>query len=188
MSACSCGANGCSCSFELAQDSSIVFQGEGTVENPYRMSALNPGYARPFGRSSSSVTQTGIATSVDTAVIMNTEDYDNNNMIDIGGFPTRVTIQLEGYYLIGGQVNYQATAGPTIPAYLKVRRNGSIIESIDSYSDTSFGPNVNIYLTSTCCVSCSVGDYFEIVVNTNSSPGTYGIQFMNLWALRLGDR
>lgn len=188
MAACACGANECNCYFELPTDASILFRGSGSTDDPYIMSALNPGYIRPTGRSSSSVQQNSIASGVDTAVIMNTEEFDTNNMVDIAGFPTRITIQTEGYYLIGGQVNYQATAGPTIPAYLKIRRNGTTIEAQDSYSDKATGSNVVIYISSSCCVSCSIGDYFELVVNTQSSPFTYGIQFMNLWALRLGDR
>lgn len=186
MATCGCQGSPCNCSLEIAQDASVIYHGSGTLSDPYVMSALNPGYVRPAGRSSSSVNQTGNTSAVDTAAIMNTEEFDTNNMIDIAGFPTRITINTAGYYLIGGQVQFLATF-LTTPNYCKIRRNGVTIESTDSETDRLVSSLV--FVNTQCAVSCAVGDYFELIFNQDTAGGgSYNVNSTNLWALRLGAR
>lgn len=184
MGSCGCQGSPCNCFLELAQDASIIFRGSGTLHDPYIMSALNPGYIRPAARSSSTVAQNGNTSAVDTAAIMNTEEFDTDNMVSIGGNPTRITINTKGLYLVGGQVHYLSTV-LTTPNYVKIRRNGVTIESVDSETDRVAAST--IYVTSHCLVSCLVGDYFELIFNHDTlGAGNYNVDEMNFWALRLG--
>lgn len=185
MGACACGANECNCFFELARDASILFRGTGTLADPYIISSLNPGYIRPAARASNSSLVGLQPGDVDNVATMTTEEFDTDNMINIGSFPTRITISTEGFYIVGGQVRFNTTAIVTQNA-CKIRRNGTTIEGQDSESDKSGA--ANIYVSTSCMVSCSVGDYFETVYQQYVGGGNYSIQETNIWALRLGDR
>lgn len=185
MGACACGSNKCSCSFELAKDASIIFRGAGTLDDPYVMSVLNPGYIRPAARSSAAGPTGSLPDNTDNPATMTVEEFDTDNMINIAGFPTRITIVTDGYYIVGGQVRHNTTAA-TAQNLCKIRRNGVTIESQDSESDKAGA--ANIYVSTSCVVSCAVGDYFECISGQTLGAGNYSVSDMNLWAIRLGDR
>lgn len=185
MATCGCLGDTCGCSFELPLNSSTFISGAGTLSDPYRFTASHPGYVRAAARSSFSGTQALNAADVDVVATMDTEVFDLDNMVDISGFPTRITIKTDGYYMVGGQVKFNTTVATTQNS-CKIRRNGSIIESQDSESDRAAA--ANIYVTSHCFVSCSVGDYFECVFAQILGGGTYSVSEMHLWAIRMGSR
>jgi hypothetical protein len=183
MANCGCTQEGCSCLFEEPDDGSIVFTGSGTLVDPIIFTAPNDTYVRPAARMIGTIQLNPPV--VATVVEFDSEEIDTDNMINIAGNPTRLTIQTAGFYLLGGQVRFQSAGGGT-PAAIGIIRNGSgIYESRDSMTERE--GTIEDYVSTQCFVSCIVSDYFELFSDFDSGGFNHNIEIMNFWAIRLGD-
>lgn len=185
MANCGCTQSGCSCVIDFPDDESIIYTGTGSLADPFIFTAANPGYVRPAGYIYLEGSGTQLNPPItDTVTTFDTEWFDTDNMVDVAGEPTRVTIQTAGFYLLGAQIRFQGSS-PTIPQYAKIRKNGTTIVSQDSESDRV--ASLNIYVATQAFESCEVGDYFELVASSDSGPFNYFIDHAHLWAMRMGD-
>lgn len=184
MANCGCTQGGCACIFEAPADGSITFTGSGSLADPYVFTAPNYTYIRPAARISQSGNQV-VPPVTDTVVTFNTEEFDTDNMVNIAGAPTRITIVTAGLYMVGGQIRESASAG-AIPSYAKIRKNGVLpYVSQDSMTDRVASQSSHIYTQ--CFESCIAGDYFELFSSQDSGGFNHIIDQMHLWAIRLGD-
>lgn len=183
MANCGCKNGACSCSIVDDPLGTTTLTGTGSLADPFIISASNPTYIRPAAKAFNSAPQSGNISGVDAASTYSTVEFDTDGMFNLGANPTRLTIQTEGYYIIGGQVRFSSTLIDD-PNYGKIRRNGTIIESIDSETDREI--TTGIFVSSRCFVFAQVGDYFEYVSNQNHEAATFAFDDQQFWGLRVG--
>lgn len=109
-----------------------------------------------------------------TPIQFSTEQWDNDNMVDLVSFPTRLTAHTAGLYSMAGSVQFPpAIAGPRIAAF---RINGATIYSISEASMVP-GPDNTAVVTSDL-LNLQVGHYVELigymVSGGNPLPGVTG--------------
>lgn len=180
-----CGCNGaCACTFQDPADSSTHITGTGVLADPYIISATNPGYIRPAGRMSRLLAaQTGIPNATDTALTFDTEEFDTDNLIALGTSTSKITIQTDGFYILGGCTQLTAN-GLAVPIYLRLRKNGTSIAAQDGLTvRSSTIPSLAV----SSMVQAAVGDFYELIIN-QAVGGNYNATFSTFWAMRMGAR
>lgn len=164
MTTCGCGKTGsCSCFIVSDPAGTMTVSGDASLESPLMFTTDSPGYIRPAAKSTRTTTQS-INTGILTTVSFDTEVFDLDNMINIGGFPTRITIVTPGIYYVGGTVPWTSVGNQVYRVY--IRRNGLVLEV---YDDILIPDNISpISHALSDLYSCVAGDYFELVVLQNT--------------------
>lgn len=110
---------------------------------------------------------------------MELEDYDTDNMADITGAPTRLTIKTPGVYLFWGNALFQP---PGVASYTQtfLRYNGSttVMGSMlaESQGTANLGTTMDVRV-------CAVNDFVELVLQVS---GAGPVTAATLGAVRLG--
>lgn len=132
MSKCDC----CGCSITDDYGTSTV-TGEGSLDDPYQVSRVDPAFVRPMVRITAPV-QAGIANNTPTLVSFNTEVFDTDNMWVIGS-PTVITIRTAGLWVFGASSVWPGnTTGNRFMFWQYTSPSGSIT-LIDSARDATTG-------------------------------------------------
>lgn len=171
---CGCPNGACGCFLISDPDGTTTVVGGGSLANPWVISAGLPGPSKPAAKSVRTTTQS-ITSRTLTAVTMTAETFDLNNMIDIAGQPTRLTIQREGFYIIGGTVQWADSLSNSCAHEISLRRNGLTIEAQQSFGDGNDGGTFNVSQAVEIMCDCTVGDYFELMVFHTDDNGAVGV-------------
>lgn len=165
MATCGCANGSCNCTITQDPLGTLTYSGSGSRSDPYIFHAPNMPYSRPVSKAVRTTTQS-ITSGVATAVSFTAETFDTDNMINIGGQPTRITISTAGIYYIGGTVPWTSVNDQDYR--LSIRRNGVTIED---YEDLVIFTSVSPVAHSIAGMySCLVSDYFELI----ATQGTGG--------------
>jgi len=126
-----------------------------------------------------------VPTGVHTPIPFDLERFDTDDMHDIAVNNTRLTIQHEGLYVIGGHVQFEPAAGGAL-RIAGVKFNGAL-----SIGFQTSGPLAGavVFLSVATLWQCVIGDYFELTafqdtggpINVANVQG-YSSEF---WAHRL---
>lgn len=68
-----------------------------------------------------------IAPDTDTLATFASEQFDNDNMADLGTDNTRIQLQQSGIYLLTGRISFQGTGGSGAVASLRMNSSGGLI-------------------------------------------------------------
>jgi hypothetical protein len=101
-----------------------------------------------------------IATGTSTIVTFNTEAFDTDALHDTVTNNSRITVAIAGKYLVGAEVQWEASALGTYRQGA-IYKNGSIVTVLGTIGPTSGGTPVQ---TSSMILSLAATDYVEISV------------------------
>lgn len=171
----------CGCHLVNDYGTSIV-EGDGT-DAPYAVRQTDPLFKRPVARIQRNANQS-IPNNTDTALQFDIVNFDTHNMYD-GLNNTRLTIPIDGLYLMGADISWAATTAVKEAAF---RLNGVTELDRQSASDplsgTIFWAQNLQYLW-----FFSQGDYVEVVAFQNSgAPINVGIPRNIFWMMYLGKK
>lgn len=162
----------CGCQIINDPRGTTTVTGAGSSADPFQITATNMPYTRPAGRSTRSTTQS-ISQNTLTAVSMNTETFDTDNMIDIAGNPTRLTISTSGIYVITGGVQWARSTGLAdgiVWHEISLRRNGSTVELVEGFGDFVISAqSIPIMMSISGMFNCIAGDYWELLCQYSST-------------------
>ena len=116
------------------------------------------------------VTYSGSAQTVNTGsdvlIIFDTEDQDDDGMVDLGSQAGRITCTEDGLYAIAGHVGVNDVGN--VSSIVKLKLNGStVIAEISSVHQTTLNPVVIYYLTAGQYISM----YCNVATNTSTLTG-----------------
>lgn len=162
MAKCDC----CGCVF-LSDYGTSTIVGEGSANDPYKVSMVDPTWLRPGARVRRTSTQS-IATGASfTAISFDTEVFDQGNFWVVGS-PTLFTIPETGMYIFGGNAIWAANATGT--RELGFRLNGStILLAVDQPPDPTNGGTTTIYAHAAYQSKLTAGDTLELVARQESA-------------------
>lgn len=108
-------------------------------------------------------------------IIFDTVSLDTDNMVDLGSFPTRITIKTAGFYLINMQVPYSDDGTGSAGGYrlFRVLRNGS--DEVFQDVRNRFVPTSGLGTMGIAASSfeyCNVNDYLEIEIGHDANTFT----------------
>lgn len=105
-----------------------------------------------------------IPNSTDTAMLANSEYFDNDAMHSTSSNTSRITAQTAGRYLLISSVSYAASAAARV--LTRFRINGTTTYSTDSRAAIGGATPDQVSITRTFVLAA--GDYVETIVNQNS--------------------
>jgi hypothetical protein len=124
-----------------------------------------------------------IPTATQQVLTFNTDDFDDDNIHDPGVNPSRITFAVNGRYLVGGCVQWDATLGNDRQLILGL--NGTVVASVYQPAATAIGGLQSL----TTVVNVTVGQFVELAAAQNTA-GTIqvvaaGVYSPVLWAIRV---
>lgn len=176
----------CGCLFEADYGTSIL-EGDGTHADPISFSQVDPEFERPVARVER-VTAQSIPNNTPTAISFTSAVTDSHVMWNVGN-PTRLTIQVDGFYLMGFSGRW-ASANAIREVFFR-QTNFNFVAELDRQSQIKvaavshdFSANYNWFFTA--------GDYIEIVAFQTSGVALDisgdATSPMNFWAIYLGKK
>lgn len=149
----------CGCDLEDDYGTSVV-TGEGSAEDPYTVTQIDPEFNRPVVRIGRATSQS-IPNNTPTILSFSTEFFDSDSMWDIGA-PTRFTIPYTGIYIMNVSFKWAQTTAN--------RESGFILNGATEL-DLKSAQNSNVVahpLNHTYMWYFTAGDYVEVIVFQNS--------------------
>ena len=121
-------------------------------------------------------------TSTPAAISFNSERFDNDTMHSSSTDPTRITINTDGVYVIGGNVEWQGDSGRL---QVNIKLNGS--DFVGGQYQLGLSGSVVTRMVVTTMYNCVAGDYFELFVASQNSVMINNTAFHSpeFWACRL---
>lgn len=166
----------CGCSLVDDYGTSIAF-GEGSTEDPFSISQVDPAFIRPSARIERQVGNQTITLNTPTALIFDTEILDTASIWTVVT-PTRLTFPIGGLYLIGSSISANNVIASTIESSFRV--NG--ITTVYNNEVVSEAAAILDY-TLHYLYPANALDYVEVVVRTTATRNFNGF---TVWALYLG--
>lgn len=93
-----------------------------------------------------------------TAITLDLETFDTDNMHDLVTNNSRITINTPGVYIVKGKISWAAPGAASVAIYTQLRKNGSIV----ALEGAEIGNLGNQGVGAMGIFECVKGDYFEI--------------------------
>lgn len=126
-----------------------------------------------------------IPSNVSTTCIYTSESYDNDNMVDLATFNTRITIQTPGVYLLNGFIRIQGNGNATLSgAGLTLASTGGIIANPALSSKRLDNDKTTSICATALHITLAAGDIITMFVRHNN-PAAVTLDIAELSATRM---
>lgn len=167
MVRCGCGNNACAC--VVSAGSGITVTGTGAPGNAYVVSTIPNATNPPHCAVRHSVNQSHATNGAWQALVFDTEDEDTNSMHSTSVNTSRITVPINGIYLVSGGVVFAADAdGQRAVAFRKNSSGANNPNVKGRIHETNPGGADAPVLAVATVIKLAATDYIELVAFQNS--------------------